>query len=187
MKIKRLAQYLKKVVLVYFFDRSYNFDKEIIKAFHKANTRNQPFIIFSHEQEKLNIRDREYYKKYIYDSNIDFDPLNIYSIYSNKLNEILERIENYYNEEPNKIRFNMNIGINLCVLGKPGQGKSSFINCIAEEKIALEGAGSNITTQFNKYQILKKINKDEYALLNIYDCPGFTIDGKEVENIKSNI
>ena len=179
---------MKKVVLVYFFDRSYNFDKEIIKAFHKVDTNNHPFIIFfDHKKYFYRLRDKEYYKKYIYDSNINFDPLNIYFTHHPNLNLIFERIETYYNEEPNKIYSDIKIGINLCVLGKPGQGKSSFINCIAEEKIALEGAGSNITTQFNKYQILKKINKDEYALLNIYDCPGFTIDGKEVENIKSNI
>ena len=122
--IKLLAQNLKKVVLVLYFDHENTyFDKEIIKAFHKVDTQNHPFIIFSFNSE---FRDREYYKKYIYDSNINFDPLNIYSIYLNDLNRILERIENYYNEEPNKIPFNMNIGINLCVLGKPGKGKSSF-------------------------------------------------------------
>ena len=50
--------------------------------------------------------------------------------------QTLEKKENYYNEEENKIRTNIDIGINLCILGKPEKGKSSFINCIAGEKIA---------------------------------------------------
>ena len=188
--IKLLVQNLKKVVLVYFDNKNENFNKEIIRAFHKVDIENHPFIIFS-DMSKISKRNREflkeYYKKYIYDSNINFDPLNIYFIGYEELHLILERIENYYNEEQNKIPSNINLGINLCVLGKPGKGKSSFINCIAEEKIALEGPDSNVTTKFNKYKILKEINQNEYALLNIYDCPGFTLDGKAVENIKSEI
>ena len=83
------------------------------------------------------------------------------------------------------------IAINLCVIGKPGKGKSTFINTISEEKISLEGTGTSVTFRFNKYQIKKKINnnnnKDNYALLNIYDCPGFTLDGEEIKKFKKNI
>ena len=94
-----------------------------------------PFIIFS----TLENRNKEYYKNYINDSNIKFDHLNIYSIKvenfeypREQLFKILEVIENYYNEEENNIYVNNDdIGINLCVIGKPGKGKSSFINCIA--------------------------------------------------------
>ena len=45
--IKLLAQNLKKVVLVLYFDHENTyFDKEIIKAFHKVDTKNHSFIIF---------------------------------------------------------------------------------------------------------------------------------------------
>ena len=113
----------------------------------------------------------------INDSNIKFDPHNIYSI-KNAYDKNLEKnqtlfkklktIENYYNEQENKIYFDNDLDINLCVLGKPGKGKSSFINYIEEEKIALEGEVQNVTTKFNKYTILKRINPTEYGLVNIY-------------------
>lgn len=70
---------------------------------------------------------------------------------------------------------------------RSGEGKSSFINCIAEEKIALEGKGENVTKYFNKYRILKKIDEEKFGLLNIYDCPGFTFDGNALINIKNSI
>ena len=191
--LKELTKQLKKVVIIYFIDyRNEKFYKELISCFNKVETKNHPFIIFSRNDGKF--KNTDYYKKYIIDSNLKIDPLNIYSLdtYSgDNLNKLifqtLEKIENYYNEEENKIRINIDIGINLCIIGKPGKGKSSFINCIAGEKIALEGPGKNITTKFNRYKILKEIRPLEYGLLNIYDCPGFTIDGKEIENIYSII
>ena len=77
------------------------------------------------------------------------------------------------------------------MLGKPGKGKSTFINTISEEKISLEGTGTSVTFRFNKYQIKKKIKNNNgeynYALLNIYDCPGFTLDGEEINKFKQNI
>ena len=51
----------------------------------------------------------------------------------------MEKEENYYNEEENKTRINIDMGINLCILGKQRKRKSSFFNCIEREKIILEG------------------------------------------------
>ena len=191
--LKELVKLLKKVVIIYFQPENdgNDCDKKLIKALSQLEIKYHPFIIFS----TLENRNKEYYKNYINDSNIKFDHLNIYSIKvenfeyrREQLFKILEVIENYYNEEENNIYINNDdIGINLCVIGKPGKGKSSFINCIAEEKIALEGEGQNVTKKFNKYKILKRINPGEYGLLNIYDCPGFSLDGTEIENLKSLI
>ena len=46
---------------------------------------------------------------------------------------------------------------------------------------------SKCNKKFNKYKILKRINPGEYGLLNIYDCPGFSLDGTEIENLISLI
>ena len=188
--LKELTKQLQKVAIIYFINyKNEKFYKELISCFNKVETKNHPFIIFSRDDGKF--KNTDYYKKYIIDSNLKIDPLNIYSVdtYSGDslIFQTLEKIENYYNEEENKIKINIDIGINLCILGKPGKGKSSFINCIAGEKIALEGPGQNITTKFNRYKILKEIRPFVYGLLNIYDCPGFTIDGKEIKNIYSII
>ena len=147
--LKGLVKFLKKVVIIYFQPENdgNDCDKKLIKALSQLEIKYHPFIIFS----TLENRNKEYYKNYINDSNIKFDHLNIYSIKNfeypkEQLFKILEVIENYYNEEENNIYINNDdIGINLCVIGKPGKGKSSFINCIAEEKIALEGEGQNVT------------------------------------------
>ena len=192
--LKSLVALYKKVVIIYFHPEYAinNYEEKIIKEMSKLETKFHPFIIFCSNAKNKN---QEYYKKYINNNNIKFDPLNIYTIKNEdvecgnykEMYNILSDIESYYNEEENHIMFNNELGINICVLGKPGKGKSSFINCIAEKKIALEGEGSNVTHKFNKYKILKKINNKEYGLLNIYDCPGFSLEGKEIEGIQSLI
>ena len=161
-----------------------NLIEELSKIDYKG--KHYPFIIF------FSSLTREYYRDYINENNINFDPLNIYTEGSNynfeKLYYILEEIENYYHERPN-ISKNYSSGINLCVLGNPGKGKSSFINCIAQKKIALEGNNINkdTTKEFTKYTIQKEIKDKEYGIINIYDCPGFGIDGKEKDKIQKSI
>ena len=139
-------------------------------------------------------KSKNYYETYIKNSKLKFDPFNIYCLEKNAnfnvdLKNLLKRRENYYNGEEMFDNMNNDIAINLCVLGKPGKGKSTFINTISEEKISLEGAGTSVTFRFNKYQIKKQINNNvnNFALLNIYDSPGFTTDGDEIMKFKQNI
>ena len=106
--------------------------KNLIEKLSKIDYKGKhyPFIIF------FSSLTREYYRDYINENNINFDPLNIYTDNSEynfeKFFSILEDIENYYGR-PNISKY-YSSGINLCVLGNPGKGKSSFINCIAQKK-----------------------------------------------------
>lgn len=56
--------------------------------------------------------------------------------------------------------------INFLVIGRPGSGKSAFINKILGEKRALEKAGKSVTSKILKY------NHSKYPI-SIYDTPGF--------------
>lgn len=174
----------KNIVIIYFFPEldQANKDKIFIKRISEIKSNNingSPFIVF------ISRIPRKEYIDYIYLKNIDLDPLNILSSNKNDIFTILEDLENYYHQRPNKVLFS-DLGINLCVLGSPGKGKSSFINCVAEKKIALEGRNTDTTKDFTKYTIHKKINND-IGVINIYDCPGFGISGKELTLIKNSI
>lgn len=185
--LKEIIEIEENLVIIKFFQEE-NEDKNLIKEISKIDYKGKhhPFIIF------FSSLTREYYRNYIDDNNINFDSLNIIT-YNSKYNftnlyNILEDIEKYYHERPNNTNYH-SFGINLCVLGNPGKGKSSFINCIAQKKIALEGNNINkdTTKNFIKYTIEKKINDNEYGVINIFDCPGFGIDGKEKNKIKKSI
>ena len=127
----------------------------------KLETKFPNFIIFCSQEKN---RNQEYYKKYINNINIKFDPFNIYTIkkedvecgkYTEMYN-ILSDIESYCNEEENHIMFNNERNrYQFMRLGKPGKGKRNIINCTKEKKIDLEGKGSNVTHKFIKYKILK--------------------------------
>lgn len=177
----------KNIVIIYFFPEldQANKDKIFIKRISEIKNNNindSPFIVF------ISRIPRKEYIDYIYLKNIDLDPLNILSFnnyYIQDIFKILEDLENYYHQKPNKVLFS-DLGINLCVLGSPGKGKSSFINCVAEKKIALEGRNIDTTKDFTKYTIHKKINND-IGVINFYDCPGLGISGNELTLIKNSI
>lgn len=177
----------KNIVIIYFFPEldQKNKDKIFIKRISEIKSNNihdSPFIVF------ISKIPRKEYIDYIYFENIDLDPLNILSFnkyYKEDIFRILEDLENYYHQRPNKVLYN-DLGINLCVLGSPGKGKSSFINCVAEKKLALEGRNTDTTKEFTKYTIYKRINGD-IGVINIYDCPGFGISGNELTLIKNSI
>ena len=57
----------------------------------------------------------------------------------------------------------------------PGVGKSSIINDVKGEKVALEGAGITVTSKMVQGQI------------NIIDCPGFSIKGEEMQKAENKI
>ena len=73
------------------------------------------------------------------------------------------------------------------MLGRPGAGKSTFINCIFEEKVAPEGTSENITSNITEYNFPLKIREDVFGSINIYDTPGFTLNGKTMENFEKFI
>ena len=191
-KIKKfiIQKEMKNIVILYFCLENDDQDIQLIQEISQLDEKFHPFIFFLMPEKNKN-----YYESYIKNSRLKFDPFNIYCLEKNanfdaNLNHLLKRRENYYNGEEMYDNIKNDIAINLCVLGKPGKGKSTFINTISEEKISLEGTGTSVTFRFNKYQIKKKINnnkEDNYALLNIYDCPGFTLDGEEINKFKKNI
>ena len=94
-----------------------------------------PFIIFLTGYQK----DR--YINYIKQLENYFDPLNIYCCannYDNELEKIIIGRGYYFYEKGNLNWAGNNISINLCVLGRPGAGKSTFINCILMKKLLLK-------------------------------------------------
>ena len=194
-KIKDLLilKEISNVVILYFNnEENDDIDIKLIQEISQLDEKYHPFLFFFSSEKK----NRNYYQTYIKNSKLKFDYLNIYCIEKNdrfifELKKLLKRRENYYKGEEMYDNIPNDIAINLCVIGKPGKGKSTFINTISEEKVSLEGSGTNVTFRFNKYQINKKIkndnNENNDALLNIYDCPGFTTDGEEIKKLKNKI
>ena len=91
-------------------------------------------------------------------------------------NTFLEEINN----EKKNFNLNSNVGLfNIIVLGKPGTGKSTFINVLCKEKRSLEGRGESTTKKIIKY-----IKKDYN--ISFYDTPGFELD-KDINKIKQLI
>ena len=172
--------------MILYFSSDENFGTNLIKYIDEINDNDiiyYPFIVF------ISKKPREYYLEYMNQNQIKLDPLNILSFNNSKYEFILkelEDLENYYHEKTNKVIVN-NTGINLCVLGNPGKGKSSFINCIAGKKISLEGNKRDTTKHFNKYIIHKSISNNYDGIINIYDCPGFGIYGNEIKMIEKSI
>ena len=89
--------------------------------------------------------------------------------YSNKF------LEDINNEKKN-CNINSHVGLfNIIVLGKPGTGKSTFINLLSKQKRSLEGRGESVTKKIIKY-IIKDYN------ISLYDTPGFELD-KDINKI----
>lgn len=61
--------------------------------------------------------------------------------------------------------------LNVMVLGKTGVGKSTLINNVFQEPIAMTGIGKPVTQQIKKYE------KPDYPLA-IYDTPGLELSGE---------
>ena len=181
-----VANYLEKNIILYFSDRNDNSkeDLDIIKNFSEKNEKYHPFIIF------LNGKNKEYYTNYLKELENYFDPLNIYCI-NNFDNDLLKKIiigrGYYFYEKGNLYPAGNNIAINLCILGKPGTGKSTLINSIFNEKVAPEGTSENITSKFTAYSYPLEISKDLFGSINIYDSPGFTLDGETIKTFKDFI
>lgn len=68
---------------------------------------------------------------------------------------------------------------NYFIIGKAGVGKSTFINILCGDLVALERGGSNVTIGIKRYRCLN-------APIYLYDTEGFS-SGKELKNIRKTI
>ena len=170
-------------------------DYNIINQFSKMKSTDHPFIIFLSSN-----RSKEMYEEYIMKNELKsnqffYDILNIYLIKKGsdekEIFSILWNIYNYFYQidKFNNSTFASEICLNIYVIGKPGTGKSSFINELFGEKKALEGAGANVTDKINEYPIIQKLNfyGNKIARINLFDAPGFTTDGSVMKDIKEKI
>lgn len=96
----------------------------------------------------------------------------------------------YYNQLGNSItlpdfkKFEVNISkyfhsFNYFVIGKAGVGKSTFINILCGDLVALERGGANVTVGIKRYKCLN-------APIYLYDTEGFS-SGKELSDTKKKI
>lgn len=71
--------------------------------------------------------------------------------------------------------------LNLLVIGKTGVGKSTLLNSLFGENLALTGEGEPITQKIHKFE-------PEGFPISIYDTPGMELDGKHsAENLLDEI
>ena len=193
-------------VILFFTDDSNDYDKLILNLLgENINKTHLPFIIFISNSIKKN---KKYYDNYIkeiseHEKRDCYDCLNIYSVSlgkktSEEINKILWGRACYFNELGNMQCSRLNyerdfftdMCLNIMLIGVPGVGKSSTINEIAGEKIALEGAGKFVTTSISEYKIIRKFNiegKEVQGQINLIDCPGFSVEGKELNEIEKKL
>jgi predicted GTPase len=69
---------------------------------------------------------------------------------------------------------------NILLLGKTGVGKSTLVNAVFEEKLALTGTGKSIT------QNIKQHRKPSYPI-TIYDTPGLELTGQVIQRLKDEV
>ena len=178
--------YLQKIIIIYYSDinDNSNRDLDLIEKLSNTNEKFHPFIVF------ITGHNKERYINHLKQLQNYFDPLNIYcceKYFNNELEKIIIGRGFYFYEKGNVNWTGNDISINLCVLGRPGAGKSTFINCIFEEKVAPEGTSENITSNITEYNFPLKIREDVFGSINIYDTPGFTLNGKTMENFEKFI
>jgi len=191
-------------VIIYFTDEEDEYDKILLNDLGDTLPKSHlPFIIFV-----SNSKNKMYYDSYIESTSEKeekyiYDPLNVYfvSLGENTSKEILKILWGrtcYYNELGNRensmLNYEREISTDMClnimIFGLPGVGKSSFINEVKGEKVALEGAGITVTSKMVKYKIIKKFEvqgKMVQGQINIIDCPGFSIKGEEMQKAENKI
>lgn len=160
----------------------------IIKNFEKIfkrQTRKQPFILFlSKTEEKPDLLSFQNLVKEDFDKrNINVDTIKINDlkdekkkeeIFSNIKSKIF-KIYSYYNGMGDMVlipsgyiiekKHLFPYQLNILTCGKPGLGKSSFINIILKEKRAKEGEGRAITSDIIRYS-------HPFFPIAFYDTPG---------------
>ena len=149
-----------------------------------------PFIFFI----SSNKRERKDIIKLVENNQLEIDYRTL--LFVNKPFEPIELLNIlwqkccYYNQLGNSLtllnfkKFEVDISkyihsFNFFVIGKAGVGKSTFINILCGDLIALERAGSNVTVGIKRYKCLN-------APIYLYDTEGFS-SGKELSNTKKII
>lgn len=183
-------------VIIYTCAENDDNDFELLNQLNnKIEKSSHPFIIFLSKKRK-----KEDYNHYIIDNEFKnkkffFDILNIYHLYEENENEIINilwKIYNYYYQLGDIIDNSNYIDdqcLNIYVLGLPGTGKSSFINELFGEKKSLENFGMNITNKVIKYSFIDKLStfNNKKGRINIFDTPGLSVNGRELKEIKNAI
>ena len=149
-----------------------------------------PFIIFisSNKKEKndiielLNKNELDIdYRTLLFLKN-PFEPIELLNILWQKCC--------YFNQLGNSVtlpdfkKFEVNVSnyfhsFNFFVIGKAGVGKSTFINILCGDLVALERGGANVTVGIKRYKCLN-------APIYLYDTEGFS-SGKELGDTKKKI
>ena len=189
-----------KDTIVCFIDDSLEKAKEVITFFSNVPVIYQTFIIFITINKEITF---ELLKDFIdNDLESDYDVRNIDVIYYNDKDKLpfslfksLFYKSCYFNEvgnelilpdiniDPNNIEQNLKKKhcFNFLIIGKPGTGKSTFINILNGAKVAKEGTGGGKVT----YNICKYTVKTQENLV-LYDTPGFG-QSKELEKVEKFI
>ena len=175
-------------ILICFINDSLEKANDVIKYLGTNFPKSDLFIIFLTISQNITKR---IFTEYIDNNNIDFDPRNLDLIYYNhndisSLFKILFLKSCYFNQLGNDMKvpdINKNVieknnkekySFNILVTGRPGAGKSTFINIMNGVKCAKEGDNE------------KKRNKKilQYYLENtnivLYDTPGIQ-DSQDLE------
>lgn len=145
--------------------------------FYSSNKRGKSDIIKLVEDNTLDID----YRTVLY-INKDFGPLELLNILWQKCC--------YYNQLGNSItlpsfnKFEVKFSkyfhsFNYFIIGKTGVGKSTFINIICGDLVALERGGTNVTVGIKRYRCLN-------APIYLYDTEGFS-SGNELNKTKKII
>ena len=182
-------KYFHHVLLLYIDNPESQIDI-IRKILEKGSLIYIPFIIFisSNKKEKNDIID------FIGKNELEIDHRELLFLQNPfdqiELLDILWQKCCYYNQLGNSItlpdfkKFEVKISnyfhsFNYFVIGKAGVGKSTFINILCGDLVALERAGANVTVGIKRFKCLN-------APLYLYDTEGFS-SGKELGNTKKKI
>jgi uncharacterized protein (DUF697 family)/GTP-binding protein EngB required for normal cell division len=180
-------KYFHHVLLLYIENSESQID--IIRNIQNVSYIYFPFIIFisSNKKEKNEI------VKLIEENELEVDFRTLLFLNNPEPIELLNILWEktcYYNQLGNSItlpdfkKFEVKISkyfhsFNYFVIGKTGVGKSTFINILCGDLVALERSGANVTVGTKRYKCLN-------APIYLYDTEGFS-SGKELSQTKKKI
>ena len=191
-----------KDIIVCFIEDSLDKAKEVITFFSKMKVIYHTFIIFITTNKKITLKALKDFT----DNDLEnvFDSRNLDIIYYNNKDNLPISLFStlfykscYFNEVGNElilpnikldtdeieINPKKNHCFNFLIIGKPGTGKSTFINIMNGLKVAKEGTGGGkVTYNICKYTVKKE--KDENLIL--YDTPGFG-QNNELQKVENYI
>ena len=188
-----------KDTIVCFIEDSLDKAKEVITFFSKMSVLYHTFITFITTNQKITLKAL---KDIVNEIEDEYDSRNLDIIYYKNTDTLPVSLFNtlfykscYFNEKGNELILpNINfdsdkIGINqkknhcfnFLIIGKPGTGKSTFINIMNGLKVAKEGTGNGKMT----YNICKYTVKSEENLI-LYDTPGFGLND-ELQKVEKYI